>query len=86
MKPMNKENVLFHLKEAAEELLRTVADIESDASYSEAEFFVGMQHLYHHLNTAWNTRETSDSRLDQSTDQDFIEWGAYPKDLPTMGA
>jgi hypothetical protein len=81
---MNKDQVLFHLQEAAEELNRTVAELEGDPEYCEAELYVAMQHLYHHVNTAWNSRRVDPTDLERATDQDFNTWGAYPADLPVM--
>ena len=56
---MNRDHTLFHLREVAEELQRTIADIEANPTYDYAEFWVAMQHLYHHLNTAWNARRVT---------------------------
>ena len=81
---MNRDNVLFHLQEAAEELNRTVAEFEQNPQFSEPELLVAMQHLYHHLNTAWNSRAVDAGRLERATDQDFNRWSAYPADLPVM--
>ena len=81
---MNKEHVLFHLKEAAEELNRTISELEENADYGEAEHWVAMQHLYHHLNTAWNARAVDAARIAKASDSDFNAWGSYPKDLPVM--
>ncbi len=81
---MNKEHLRFHLQEALEELSRTVAQCENDPEFSEAEFLVGMQHLYHHLNTAWNTRNLGSERIEQATDHDFNVWSLFPNDLPPM--
>ena len=81
---MNKDHLLFHLQEALEELSRTVTECETDPSYSESEFFVAMQHLYHHLNTAWNTRNLSPQKIEQASDKDFNLWGSYPTDLETL--
>jgi hypothetical protein len=68
---MNRDQVLFHLQEAAEELNRTIADFERDAEFSEPELTVAMQHLYHHLDTAWNSRAADSERIAAATDQDF---------------
>ena len=81
---MNKDHLLFHLKEASEELSRTVADCENDPDYSEGELTVAMQHLYHHLNTAWNTHKLSPEIINQASDQDFNVWGLYPSDLEIL--
>ena len=61
-----------------------VAQCETDPEFSEAELWVGMQHLYHHINTAWNTRSLDPERIEQATDQDFNAWGSFPNDLPLM--
>ena len=51
---VNREWVLFQLREGQEELNRTIAEIAADPDYDVGEFIVAMQHFYHHLNTAWN--------------------------------
>jgi hypothetical protein len=81
---VNKEHLLFHLQEALEELSRTVNDCEKDPGYSDTELFVAMQHLYHHLNTAWNTRALPSERIEQASDEDFNSWGSFPTDLPPL--
>lgn len=80
---MNKAHVLSHLREAAEELERTIKALKR-AGYDEAELSVAMEHIYHHLNTAWNAKHLSASRVRGQTDRDFNSWGVYPKDLPPM--
>jgi hypothetical protein len=81
---MNKEHLRFHLQEALEELSRTVAQCENNSEFSEGELLIGMQHLYHHLNTAWNARNLGQERVEQAADADFNAWGSFPKDLPLM--
>ena len=68
---MNREHVLFHLQEAAEELTRTVSECESNSQYDIGEYFVAMQHLYHHLNMAWNGRYATKEEADPITDETF---------------
>jgi hypothetical protein len=36
-------------------------------------------HLYHHINTAWNARNST-SGIGQATDAEFREWSAFPTD------
>jgi hypothetical protein len=81
---MNRDHVLFHLKEAAEELMRTIAQVEKEPDYTAGEFAIPMQHLYHHLNTAWNTRTLESRKIEMATDQDFNTWGMFPEDLHLM--
>ena len=79
---MNIPHIGFHLDEA-EEQLRAILKNLQNAEYSEAEFRVHMQHLYHHINYAWNTRNSPQEDLNGSTDADFVRWSRYPSDLPT---
>lgn len=81
---MNREHLAFHLGEALEELSRTRDRCRTDQNYSEEELFVAVQHLYHHLNTAWNGRSISQERLTQCTDEDFNTLGAFPTDIPPL--
>lgn len=78
---MNREWVLLHLREAQEELTRTIAEIEADPDYDVGEFLVAMQHLYHHLNTAWNSRDERPARVKACTDDDFYTWRRFPDDI-----
>jgi hypothetical protein len=75
---MNKEAILFHLREAKEELDRAIRDIETNTSYDFDDFVVGMGHLYHHLNTAWNGRDASRERHRDCDQQDFDTWRKFP--------
>jgi hypothetical protein len=81
---LNRDWVLFHLREARGAISATIADIESTPDYGYAEFWVAMQHLYHHLNTAWNARDALPSQVDPGTDADFNRWSQLPTDLPMM--
>lgn len=82
---MNRQWVLFHLREAAEGLSRTIQEIEADHGYDHAEYWPAMQHVYHHLNTAWNARDASPADVANETDDMFNEWSRFPPDLPMMG-
>jgi len=76
---MNKQWVLFHLKEATEGLQKAMGHIESRSSVEE--FEIAIAHAYHHLNTAWNSRFITDEKARNHTDWDFTEWRQFPTDL-----
>ncbi len=59
---MNRDWVLSQLREAQEELNRTIGEMEADPEYDVGELMVAMQHLYDHLNTAWNSRDEGPAR------------------------
>ena len=81
---MNRDAVLFHLREAKEELDRTIGEIQSDQSYDYGEFVVAMSHLYHHLNTAWNGRDASPERHRECAQSDFDAWRKFPSDADLL--
>ena len=81
---MNRDAVLFHLKEAREELDRTIAELASDPAYAPGEFQTAMSHLYHHLNTAWNGRTASAERHRKCSQSDFDQWRKFPKDADLL--
>jgi hypothetical protein len=75
---MNKEFILSNLRDAAQELASTIHDIESDTEYEYGNFAVAMNHLYHHLNTAWNGRNASDAEVKECTEDNFFKWRQFP--------
>jgi hypothetical protein len=81
---MNHKVVLFHLREAKEELDQTIAEIASQPDYDSAEFRVAMSHLYHHLNTAWNGRDQTDEQFKICTDLDFARFRKFPQDADLL--
>ena len=81
---MNKEAILFHLREAREELARTIHELETDPGYEFGNFVVGMGHLYHHLNTAWNGRDASPERHRDCGQHDFDTWRKFPPDAELL--
>jgi hypothetical protein len=78
---MNREWVLFNLREAADELSRTISEIETTREYDHADLSVAMQHLYHHVNTAWNARDASAERVNACSEEDFNAWRQFPNDM-----
>lgn len=82
---MNRDFVLFNLREAREEIDRSVKDLEGNPEYSWEEFSVAMMHLYHHVNTAWNARNSTAEQSENCSDEDFKNWSRYPSDLDPLG-
>ena len=77
---MNKRWVLFHLTETIQELQKLTNTFASEAVSTE-EFEIAIEHAYHHLNTAWNSRSISDEEAREHGDSDFVNWRQFPKDL-----
>lgn len=49
---MKKDAVLFHLREALEELQATIQVIQRDLDHGREQFTLAMSRLHHHLSTA----------------------------------
>jgi hypothetical protein len=78
---MNTEYILFNLREALDELQTTIEGIEQDQEYDEGQFYVEMQHVYHHLNHAWNARHKETKASFDGTETDFNKWRQFPSDM-----
>jgi hypothetical protein len=76
---MNKQVILFHLREALEQLQRTVKEVEQK-DYGVEDLQVAMGHLYHHLNTAWNGKDCTNKEFKECSDENFSKWRKFPKE------
>lgn len=77
---MNKPYVIYNLQEAQEEIEIILSKIR-DPNYSHEALYRSFQHLVHHVNIAWNSREKNESETLEPSDSDISEWSQYPKDL-----
>jgi hypothetical protein len=75
---MNRDAILFHLKAAKKELDRTITEIEKDKSYDIGDFHPAMGHIYHHLNTAWNGKDTPSKEYPDASRHQFHDWRKFP--------
>ena len=77
---MNRDLVLHHLAEAHESLGRLLDDARQNPDWSVGDLFAEMPHLYHHINTAWNARDSTNA-IGQVSETEFRQWSAFPVDL-----
>lgn len=75
---MNKETILSDLREAKEELDRLIEEIEKDTDFDFDGYYVALQHIYHHLNTAWNIRKESEETIKEYPKDNFKKWRKFP--------
>ena len=78
---MNKEYILYNLKDAFEQLESIIKDIETNGEYEIGEYSADMQHLYHHINTSWNSRYASKIESEECTKENFVKWRQFPDDI-----
>ncbi|MDZ4290063.1 MAG: hypothetical protein U0984_19005 [Prosthecobacter sp.] len=81
---MNKPYIEFHLREAQEALNNILESLRGDPDYDYGPYWVDMQHLYRHINTAWNARDAADEQAATLSQEDFDRWGQYPADLDIL--
>lgn len=78
---INKEVLIYQLNEARIELVDIISDLKSNSEFEEYDIFISLQHVYSHLNFAWNARGETLERILEGTDQDFRKWETFPIDL-----
>ena len=77
---MNLKIVSLNIQEALEDLEKIREEIISN-TINEVEFQMQLQHVYHHLNFAWNVRHKKTEQYKNMTEEEFRGLGKYPKDL-----
>ncbi len=78
---MNKEYIIYNLEETKTEIESILEDINKDQDYYEGEFYVSIQHLYHHINTAWNSRDSTAEESTECSQENFNKWRQFPNDI-----
>jgi len=78
---MNRDWVLFNLREAHDALTRTITEMQEDGEYDVGTLAAELSHLYHHLNSAWNGRDATAEEVANVTDKNFRVWSQFPADL-----
>jgi hypothetical protein len=81
MPKLNWRIILYDITEAREQLEEIERRVKNGKAPREGEFQVLLEHAYHHLNFAWNTRHAQTKRYSHLTDEDFNEWSKFPKEI-----
>lgn len=81
---MNRALVLHNLAEAHEALGQMLRDAQLDVDWGFGELLAEMPHVYHHLNTAWNARDSTNA-VGEASEEEFRRWSQFPADLPMFG-
>ena len=79
MNDVLKHILLYDLKDALEGLQRCVTEMENESGFDESDYHVHMQHIYFHLNNAWNLRNESFDEINKEHGLD--RWSCFPKDI-----
>ena len=81
MDQLNKDYIIYNLTEAKGEIDSILRSIKAKPGYGEADFWPAIQHLYHHVNTAWNSRFASNKETYEYSEDNFIKWRQFPGDM-----
>ena len=81
MSGLNWKMIKSNLIEARQELEKIESRIESGDLPHEGDLQVMVEHVFHHLNFAWNARRFSMKRYSELTDEDFNLFGKFPEDI-----
>jgi len=69
----NKDIIVSNIEEAREELENILSKLTSKPEYSEVEFKIALEHVYHHLNFLWNIRNVEKNSVLDCSEKDFIK-------------
>ena len=71
--------------EAKEQLEEIVETLEKAISVNEWRLQAPFEHLYHHINYAWNARYSTDRQQRKLSNRDFNRWSKVPRQLCEFG-
>ena len=74
----SKKYIIRELLEARPEIDYIIKSLKDDPTFSEGHFRASLEHLYHHLNSAWHIRNLEEERIIECSEEDFIAWSKFP--------
>jgi hypothetical protein len=77
----NKKDILSNLRGSKGNLDSMINEIEKGDDFDFKGYYSDMQHIYHHLNTAWNIRKEKEETIRKCTEKDFNKWRQFPNEF-----
>ena len=77
--PMNTKFISYNFEEIQEEVDLVLKKMNN--GMTEEEFYKAAQHIYHHLNIAWNSRDTQPHIVFDLDDPRMQDWMKFPTDI-----
>ena len=81
MAKLNWKTISYDIVEARDQLQDIERRVKKGAFPSEEEFQIMLQHVYLHLNFAWNARHKTTKEYASLSDADFDAWKKYPHEI-----
>ncbi|OYZ21022.1 MAG: hypothetical protein B7Y39_10080 [Bdellovibrio sp. 28-41-41] len=76
---VNKKFITYNFQEIQEEVELVLRQMKVGAS--QEDFYRSVQHIYHHLNIAWNARNEGQDTVFDLDDPRMDSWKEFPADL-----
>ena len=81
MPKLNWEIILSNLAEAREQIEEIKKLAKEGKKPSGIELQIKLEHVYHHLNFAWNIRHKSSFNYSKLSNEEFNEWSKFPTEI-----
>ena len=81
MPKLNWEIILSNLAEAREQIEQIEERAKNRKKPAEVELQIMLEHVYHHLNFAWNIRHKTSFNYSTLSDEEFNKWSKYPQEI-----
>ncbi len=77
----NWKIILYNLAEAREQIEQIESRAKEKKKPSEIDLKIWLEHVYHHLNFAWNVRHQTSEKYANLSDEDFNDWSKFPPEI-----
>lgn len=75
--PVEWAGLMYELDDAREHLSSLIVDMMGNSEFDEIDFKIQLEHVYSHLNRAWNRRNLNRN----FSETEWIEASRFPSDL-----
>ena len=76
---MNRKFITYNFQEIQEEVELVLRQMKSGDSHES--YYKSVQHIYHHLNIAWNARVEGQDTVFDLDDPRMDSWKEFPTDI-----
>lgn len=74
----NRDLIAINLDEAIEQLQETAKELRENPDFSEIEFQLDLEHVYHHVNFAWHIRNETQEAAAECSEANYAKWAKFP--------
>jgi len=78
---MNSKYIQYNLREAKDSIDLILKEIGANSDYDSEELAIDIGHIYHHINTAWNSRNSSEAESIECIETNYNRWRQFPSEI-----